>query len=194
MRPAAGSAAGPFLWGSLAMIQTRLPVVPAALAARGVTLRPRTDDDCDFLRDVYVAYRWSELAATGWPEAVRLSFLHDQQRLQEAHYSQHYDGAAWGVIEVNGERAGRLYVLNTGLDLRIIDIAFLPQFCNQGIGGGLIEALQKQARRMGVAKVSIHVEHTNPAQRLYRRLGFEQTGSSGVYHLLEWPVAAEAAA
>lgn len=176
------------------MIQTQLPAVPAALAARGVTLRHRTDDDGEFLRDVYVAYRWDEVAATGWPEAVRLSFLHDQSRLQESHYRQHYLGAAWGVIEVNGARAGRLYLLNTGVDLRIVDIAFLPAFRNQGIGSGLLAAVMEQARGLGVAKVSIHVEQTNPAQRLYRRLGFQPVETAGVYHLLEWPVpSAEAA-
>lgn len=171
------------------MIQTELPVVPAGLAAGGVTLRHRTDDDGEFLRDVYVAYRWGEMAATGWPEAVRLSFLHDQHRLQDTHYRQHYQGAAWGVVEVDGARAGRLYLLNTGTDLRIIDIAFLPAFCNQGIGGALLAAVMDQARQLGVDKVSIHVEQANPAQRLYRRLGFRPVNVSGVYHLLEWSVA-----
>lgn len=172
------------------MIQTELPAVPAALAARGVTLRHRRDEDADFLRDVYVAYRWSELAVTGWPVEQRLAFLHDQYRLQDLHYRTHYDGAAWGVIEVAGERAGRLFLLNAGADLRIVDIAFMPAFCNQGYGGALIAAVQEQARDLGVGKVSIHVEQTNPAQRLYRRLGFAPVDVRGVYHLLEWPVAA----
>lgn len=169
------------------MTQTALPAVPAALAARGVTLRHRRDEDAEFIRDVYVAYRWGEVAATGWPEAVRLSFLHDQHRLQQVHYDKYYEGAAWGVVEVGGERAGRLFLFQAGDDLRIVDIAFMPAFCGQGFGGGLIGAVQKQARGLGVAKVSIHVEQTNPAQRLYRRLGFEPKELRGIYQLLEWP-------
>jgi ribosomal protein S18 acetylase RimI-like enzyme len=34
--------------------------------------------------------------------------------------------------------------------------------------------------------VRIYVEHNNPAMRLYRRLGFQQVGDSGVYFLMEW--------
>lgn len=176
------------------MTQTALPAVPATLAARGVTLRCRCDEDADFIRDVYVAYRWGEVAATGWPEAVRLSFLHDQHRLQQAHYLKYYEGAAWGVVEVGGERAGRLFLFHAGDDLRIVDIAFMPAFRGQGLGGGLIKSVQKQARALGATKVSIHVEHTNPAQQLYHRLGFEPVSSTGVYHLLEWRVNATAAA
>ena len=33
--------------------------------------------------------------------------------------------------------------------------------------------------------VSIHVEHDNPARRLYHRLGFRHVDTYGVYHLLD---------
>lgn len=171
------------------MLQTHFPPIPPALAARGVTLRHRQDADADFVRDVYVAYRWEEVAATGWPEAVRQTFLHEQFRLQDAHYQQNYDGAAWGIVEVNGERAGRLFLLHRGDDLRIVDIAFMPAFRNMGLGGALLAAVQDQARTLAAAKVTIHVEQTNPAIRLYERLGFHKVGLHGIYHLLEWQVA-----
>ncbi len=35
-------------------------------------------------------------------------------------------------------------------------------------------------------RVSIHVEHDNPARRLYDRLGFQHVDTNGVYHLMEW--------
>jgi ribosomal protein S18 acetylase RimI-like enzyme len=34
--------------------------------------------------------------------------------------------------------------------------------------------------------VTLHVEPLNPAQRLYRRLGFRLLEDRGVYHFLEW--------
>ena len=34
--------------------------------------------------------------------------------------------------------------------------------------------------------VTIHVERVNPAQRLYRRLGFTLLEDRGMYLLLEW--------
>jgi ribosomal protein S18 acetylase RimI-like enzyme len=74
-------------------------------------------------------------------------------------------------------------------DMRIVDIAFLPQWCNRGIGGALIAAVQAQARQRG-DKVSIHVERENPARRLYQRLGFQPVKPAGIYDLLEWPLGA----
>ena len=35
-------------------------------------------------------------------------------------------------------------------------------------------------------RVSIHVEHVNPALRLYTRLGFRPVADQGVYVLMEW--------
>jgi GNAT superfamily N-acetyltransferase len=165
-----------------------LPPVPPDLAARGIALRPRRDDDANFVRDVYVAARWDEVKITGWPEPVRLAFLHDQHRLQDTHYRLYYQGAAWGIVEAGGERAGRLYLMRSGSDLRLIDIALMPACRGKGIGGGLIGAVQDQARTLGLATVSIHVEQFNPARTLYERLGFHQTGTTGIYHLMKWPV------
>ncbi|WP_207459228.1 GNAT family N-acetyltransferase [Azospirillum sp. SYSU D00513] len=172
------------------MPHTDLPAVPPDLAARGVTLRHRSKADTEFVRDVYVAYRWEEVKAAGWPQEMALAFLHDQFRLQSVHYDTHYPGAAWGIVEVEGQPAGRLYLqMDSGGDLRIIDIAFMPPYRNRGFGGGLIAAVQDHARATGAAKVSIHVERQNPALRLYRRLGFQPVQEGDVYFLLEWPVA-----
>lgn len=186
--PAAESAAGAPFFPLDAMPQTKFPVIPPALAARGVSLRPRGDGDTDFIRDVYVAYRWDEVAATGWPEPMRLAFLHDQFLMQERHYGSNYDGAAWGIVEVAGQKAGRLFLHLRDDELRIVDIAFLPAFRNMGLGGGLLAAVQDQTRALGVSKATIYVEQTNPAMRLYERLGFRDAGLHGIYHLMEWLV------
>lgn len=168
--------------------ETPLPTVPPQLAARGVTLRRRGPDDLEFVRDVYVASRWEELTVTGWPEPVKLQFLHDQHRMQHAQYTSLCEGAAWGIIEKDGQRAGRLYLLYRSQDLRIIDIALMPAYRNQGLGSGLLRSLQQMARDLNAAKASIHVERDNPARRLYDRLGFQLAGTNGLYYLLEWGV------
>lgn len=170
------------------MTPTPLPAVPSALANQGLSLRPCDEADAEFLRDVYVSVRWEETAATGWPEPLRLAFLHDQYRLQTAHYDAHYQGAAWGVVEVAGERAGRLYLLHRGDDLRVVDIAFLPAFRGRGFGGALLAAAGELAQSLGAAKVSIHVEESNPARRLYQRLGFREAEVRGLYILMERPI------
>jgi ribosomal protein S18 acetylase RimI-like enzyme len=64
-----------------------------------------------------------------------------------------------------------------------MDIALLPAYRGQGIGTRLLDALLAQAQG---APVTLHVEPLNPAQRLYRRLGFRLLEDRGVYHFLEW--------
>lgn len=175
------------------LTEMTLPTVPPELAARGIVLRPRRNDDDNFLREVYVACRWDETAATGWPDQMRRVFLEDQCRIQRLQYDQNYRGAAWGVVEVDGERAGRLYLHYHDRDLRIVDISFLPAFRGRGIGGRLLAAVQDRARCLGAAKASMHVVQGNPAIRLYERLGFRWVELRGMYCLLEWTVVRAAA-
>lgn len=168
--------------------KTAPPKLTADLAAKGVALRPCRDSDADFLCDVYVASRWDEMTPAGWPAETTLAFLRDQYRLQDLHYRKYYADAAWCVIEIGGERAGRLYVLLTDRDLRVVDIALMPAFRNRGVGRALLEAIQGEAATYGAIKVSVHVEQSNPATRLYERLGFRVVETRGPYRLLEWPV------
>jgi ribosomal protein S18 acetylase RimI-like enzyme len=64
----------------------------------------------------------------------------------------------------------------------LIDIALLPQYRNQGIGSTLLRELLADAARAGCA-VSLKVENTNPAARLYERLGFQTVDEDGMYAL-----------
>ncbi|AJP72821.1 hypothetical protein TS85_15105 [Sphingomonas hengshuiensis] len=159
--------------------------VPASWDRRGVTLRPAGPGDAAFLRDVYVAGRWNEVAVTGWPEETVLAFLHDQYRLQTAHYATHYAEADRLVVEQDGVPAGKLILFDMQSETRVVDIGLLPAFRGRGIGALLLGWVQDAARTRG-AKVSLHVEPHNPAKRLYRRLGFDVVASRGVYELLEW--------
>jgi ribosomal protein S18 acetylase RimI-like enzyme len=71
-------------------------------------------------------------------------------------------------------------------DIRIVDISLLPEFRGQGVGTALLGAVTQEAAKEH-RSVSIHVEKFNPAQRLYRRLGFVEAGGSGRYWLMVRP-------
>lgn len=79
---------------------------------------------------------------------------------------------------------GRLYVDRWTREIRIMDIALLPEHRGAGIGTRLLRELQEEARAAGKA-LSIHVEKFNPALRLYERLGFRAREDKGVYLLME---------
>ena len=85
---------------------------------------------------------------------------------------------------VDGEPAGRLYVARWKKELRIVDIALLPEHRGRGIGAELLRELLEEADAAG-KPVTIHVERENPAMGLYQRLGFSPKREVGPYLLLE---------
>jgi len=161
--------------------------VPAALAAQGFALRPETDADLPFLRQLYISTRWDEVsaAAVDWSDAQKIAFLESQFALQRHHYLNHYANSSFDVIEQHGAPAGRLYVDRQARTLLIVDIALLPPWRGRGIGTALIEAVFAEARAVG-KEVSISVEKFNPAQRLYHRLGFRPYAEDDVYWFMYW--------
>lgn len=151
-----------------------------------MTLRPATASDDALLRSVYAAARSDELAQVPWREEQKAAFLDLQFETQDAYYRACFDGAEFLVIELDGQGIGRLYRWRDASELRVIDIALLPAWRNQGIGTQLLTDLLADASADGLF-VSLHVEVLNPARRLYARLGFMETERGPIYDRLEWP-------
>src|SRR5438045_7798547 len=103
-----------------------------------VNLRPIQEGDEDFLRRVYGETRREELDQVSWEEGAREAFIRMQFEAQSKHYFQHYPGALFLVIEAGRQPIGRLYFVHWTREIRIIDIALLPESRNQGIGGMLM--------------------------------------------------------
>jgi ribosomal protein S18 acetylase RimI-like enzyme len=155
-----------------------------AVATTAPTLRPATGADKALLRDVYASTRADELALVRWSAAEKDAFVRQQFYAQDAHYRDNYTNASFDVIELDGQPAGRIYVARWDEEIRIMDLALLPEHRGKGIGTQLLRDLLDEGARTG-KRVSIHVEKNNPALRLYARLGFARVGDRGVYLLLE---------
>lgn len=149
-------------------------------------LRPEAAQDADFVIALYTDVRWEELRPVEWPETAKRDFLAQQSRLQSAHYREHYPGAELLLILRDEVPIGRIYLRAGASEVRLMDIALLSTECGRGIGGTLVRALQTQVRQQG-QQLTLHVEPTNPAQRLYQRLGFRLIENRGVYDFLGWP-------
>ena len=150
-----------------------------------LSLRPITPEDDAFLAGLYAGTRAEELAVTGWSDLEKAAFCRGQFNAQTAHYTANYPGASLQVIERDGQPAGRLYVMRWEREIRIMDIALLPEHRGAGIGTRLLRELQAEAQVAG-KPLTIHVERFNPAMRLYQRLGFREIEDKGVYLLMEW--------
>jgi ribosomal protein S18 acetylase RimI-like enzyme len=165
-----------------------VPATEPTVAREGTAaldLRPQRDADLEFLCRLYASTREGELRQVDWTEDQKAAFLRSQFEAQWSHYRTHYEDASFQVIERAGVPVGRFYLRRGPTDIRIVDLAQLPEARGRGIGTGLLTAVLNEAAAGG-RSVSIHVEMFNPALRLYERLGFVQIGVNGVYYLMEW--------
>jgi len=153
--------------------------------AESVTLRPVRPDDEAFLLEVYASARADELAGAEWDDAQREMFLRLQFAAQQEHYQSHYPEADHQLILRDGRMIGRIYVARLTHEIRILDIALLPEHRNSGIGTSMINAFQSEASKAG-KPVRIYVESFNPSLRLFERLGFSSVQDIGTHLLMEW--------
>ncbi len=140
--------------------------------------------DAELLLTLYASTRAEELAVVPWSDAEKDAFLRMQFEAQDRYWRAQKPGASFDVIVVDGQPAGRLYVHRMPAEIRIVDIALLPEHRGRGIGTLLIGRILDEAAGGGLP-VTIHVEQGNRARALYERLGFTQIATTGVYDLLE---------
>jgi ribosomal protein S18 acetylase RimI-like enzyme len=150
----------------------------------GVSLRPLGPGDRELVFRVYASTRAEELAVVPWGDAQKEAFLRAQFDAQNRWYCEHYVGASFDVVLVDDEPRGRLYVYRGTDEIRIVDIALLPEHRGNGVGTALLRELLSEADAAG-KRLTIHVERFNRALRLYERLGFAIAEDKGVYLLLE---------
>jgi ribosomal protein S18 acetylase RimI-like enzyme len=141
-----------------------------------------TDTEADYA--IYRSTREEELSRSGWAEDDRTRFVLSQYALQRTQYRQMYLNASFQLIFVGDSLAGRFFANEADSEIRIIDLALLPQWRNRGIGTAILTDVIERARAAG-KKVTIHVEINNPARALYERLGFAIVEPRGMHYFME---------
>jgi ribosomal protein S18 acetylase RimI-like enzyme len=161
------------------------PGASPAQAEPDIGFRPIGEGDMAFLRALYASTRAQEMALVDWSEDEKAAFLAMQFEAQHRYYTATFPDARFELILDGGEPIGRLYVDRRDDEIRIIDIALTPERRGGGIGTALMGGLLDEAGAAG-KPLRIHVEHNNPALRLYRRLGFTEIEDHGAHRLMEW--------
>jgi GNAT superfamily N-acetyltransferase len=154
------------------------------LTEKGYYLLPSTPTDADFLYRVYAASREPEMTLTGWDPEQAEDFLRFQFSLQQSQYHQNFCGASFDIIYLENRRAGCLYLNRTPDEIRIINIALLPEFRRLGYGARILRDIIYEAGIAGLP-LRLAVARDNPALSLYFHLGFTCTDDTGVYYFLE---------
>lgn len=153
---------------------------------QSVRLRLCYARDEPFLRRLYRHTRTEELACTGWSESRKRSFCDQQFDAQHADYIRRFPAGDFLLVLHARDPIGRLYVDISANEVAIIDIALLPDWRGQGIGGSLLRALQLYAAAHDSA-VSLNVLMDNFAARaFYASLGFVVMGNDCLRLHMRW--------
>ncbi len=153
------------------------------LKVEKVTLRAIGPDDERFLSRLYAGTR-DDILQLDWNDAQKETFLESQFQAQHKYYKEQFPTADFKIMMQGRKRIGRLYIDRRLDEIRIIDIALLPQYRGKGIGSSFMKAIIAEAEKAGLP-LRIHVAQFNPALRLYKRLGFKKIGDTGVYFIME---------
>ncbi len=149
-----------------------------------ILLRPYRADDQEFLYKLYASTRIHEIAGFGWPAAQQEMFLRMQFDAQRRSYESAYAQAEHLIIDQDGQPIGRLMVLRKEDSTLLVDIALLAEHRGLGIGSELLRELIRECSRDRVP-LRLQVLKTNPALRLYERLGFTRSGEDQMYMQME---------
>jgi len=155
-----------------------------------VQLRHAVAQDEDFLLQLYLATQPVETANWNMSATAREQLLQMQFRGRKQTYTAQYPDAEDLILCLNEEgeverRVGRHLVIRQEDAILGIDLAILPAYQNQGLGRLVLQGVQHQCAQEGL-KFRLQVLHTNPARRLYDRLGFKMVSQDLLYAQMEW--------
>jgi ribosomal protein S18 acetylase RimI-like enzyme len=144
-----------------------------------ITLRAATSDDEAFLRQLYASTRIDEFKWLNVPQQID-SLMTMQYDIRQAQYEAAYPDAESGIILQDDRPIGRMLIQEHDHEFVLVDIAILPEYRGAGIGSRLLQQLLDRAASADKA-VRLQVFKTNPAQRLYAKLGFAEVGEQSMY-------------
>ena len=153
-----------------------------------IRFRPLVPSDQAVLWDIFHIALWDPPPAPLRPREI---LDHPDVRIYVEDWGQR-EGDVGVVAEVDGKVAGACWMrlVKGGKGLSYLDdetpqlgIGLLPEYQRQGYGEPLMRAaLEAGCRRFRRIALSVHPE--NPAQRLYRRCGFEQVDVRRTYLIM----------
>lgn len=156
------------------------------VALRGLPyLRPCDPSDDDFLYEVFATTWESEVAALPNQNLAR-HVLRIQHTAQERRFAHRYPGHRRVLVTHEGERAGRLYLFGTDLEVQVLDLTLLPRFHATGLEELVVRALMAEAARDG-RPLTIQVDRADErAATLYTSMGFDLVSLDDTHLVLRW--------
>ena len=136
-----------------------------------VSFRQIVSDDFDFL--------W-RLHNAALREYVEKTWDWDEER-QRRLFAESFDANNGEIIVIGGADAGYLWTAEREMETILVSIRILPEYQNRGIGKKIIEDVLVKSKK----PVRLQVLKINPAQNLYKRLGFETISETETHFLMK---------
>jgi ribosomal protein S18 acetylase RimI-like enzyme len=149
-------------------------------AAGSLRCRPQLPGDETFLWEVYAGTRQEELDLTDWGPEQRKVFLDSQFKAMRVSYASQFPRGEFSVIMLGAQRIGLMVVDRAQNELRLVDIALLPEFRGRGIGTFFLRELVSESA-LAQKPLRLHVLTGSRPRRLYARLGFVKIEEDGPY-------------
>ncbi len=116
-----------------------------------------------------------------WQEAWNRRQVHDALTFPATHYilmdANGGDPATSGL-----DAAGFVLTRHVPGEEELLLIAVAPRHRRCGLGEKLIKQMASDARNRGASRIFLEMRYNNPAQSLYRKVGFEPIGKRPNYY------------
>lgn len=127
-----------------------------------ISFRQVLPADYDFLWELHIlSFKAYVEEIWGWDEAQQIEM-----------FKARFNPTQSQIIQVDGQDAGRLDIEHQPDEIFLSLIALLPNYQGHGIGTHIIQNLINTANKQGLP-LALRVLRPNPAQHLYKRLGFK---------------------
>ena len=150
-----------------------------------ITLRPASTADEDLFLQLYKSSRGDDLRGLGWDEDRISEFLEMQYDAQVKFYMSDFPDASDEVVSWESKPIGRLIVDRHTDEIRLVDIALLPDYRNRGLGSQVVRKLQAEAAAQH-KPLRLQMIRFNRALGLFERLGFVRASETGTHFQMEW--------
>jgi len=164
----------------LTILGARVYNLPGTLHLRAVD-----ETDNEFLAELYFSRRADLQQIPGDAQFVR-QLIKMQQQMQAVGIRNNFPMAKHLLLEDRSVRIGGLVVDVGASDVRLVDIALLPEVQGRGIGKQVLRAMQEDALSRGLS-MSLAVEKNNlRARALYLSAGFYVHSEDSMFEQLHW--------
>lgn len=153
--------------------------------AASISLRAVAPDDEELLLQIYASTRADEINQVAWSDEQKSVFLRWQLEMQRRDYEARFPHADYDIILFKGRPAGRLWVARVEDQIRLLDIAILPEYQNRGIGAYLLQRLITESEKVGKPLRHWIFKSNTAARRFYERLGFRLIEDDRAYLFME---------